>query len=142
MKDYHIYTHYVEEQSSPKTSPKSKPLKEPKTKAIPEIKKNEGNQLSFNMPKKAIAGSLVAASKINSYVGEYTENTVTASRRRVGLTYAGMAALAVSNPVLGLSAMASYTADKMITYNIKVYKENLNADFIRQLSGGTVKTRG
>jgi hypothetical protein len=140
MQDYHIYTHYVEQQDVPKTSPKYRPINEPKTKVITDKEKEKG--LSLNAPKKAIAGGLVIANKINSYVGELTENTVTASRRRVGLAYAGMAALAVSNPVLGLSAMASYTADKMITYNIKQYKENLNADFIRQLSGGTVKTRG
>ena len=60
---------------------------------------------------------------------------------RTGISYAGMALAATVNPVLGVSAMALYTADKMLTYNIKVNKENLSANFIRQLSGGSVSTR-
>ena len=103
-------------------------------------KKSEG--LNIGSIRKAAAFGLAAASKINSYVGEYTENTVVASRRGVAIAYGGFALGATVNPVMALVGAAMFTADKVIDYNIKVGKENLSADFMKQLSGGTFKTRG
>ena len=140
MQDYHIYAHYIDKESVSNTSPNSKTVVS-KTKAAPDVQEEKSGTLNIGAARKAATVSLAAFNKINSYVGEYTENTIMASRIKTGISYAGMALAATVNPVLGVSAMALYTADKMITYNINVNKENLSANFIRQLSGGSVSTR-
>ena len=140
MQDYHIYAHYTEKQGVSKTSPKYETINK-KTQSVPKEHKEKSNSLNLGNVRKGIATSLAVASKINSYVGEYTENTLTASRRQVGITYAGMALFAFTNPALALGSMAMYTGNKVMNYAIKVDKENLSADFMRQLSGGTVSTR-
>lgn len=140
MQDYHIYAHYIKEQNVSKTSPNYRTVLS-KTKAAPETQEEKSNSLNLGGIRQAATVSLAAINKINTYVGEYTENIIMASRMRTGISYAGMALAATVNPVLGVSAMALYTADKMLTYNIKVNKENLSANFIRQLSGGSVSTR-
>lgn len=137
MQDYHIYSHYVEKQSVSKTSPKYQAI-ESKTKGVENTQK-EKHQGIGNV-RKAIGTTLVVASKINNFVGEYTENTVSAGRRQVALTYAGMLGYAFTNPVLAAGAAAVYTTSKMVSYNIRVGKENLSANFMRQLSGGTIST--
>lgn len=139
MQDYHIYTHYVEKQNVSKTSPKFVQI-ESKTKAVPTAQKGKVAGSSLGGVRKGIAIGLSTAIKINAYVGEFTENTVSASRRQVALSYAGMAAFAFTNPALALGAAAAFTANKVINYSIKNNKENLSADFMRQLSGGTVST--
>jgi hypothetical protein len=141
MQDYHIYAHYTERQGVSKTSPKYQPF-ESKTKAAQETQTEKSGGLNIGSIRKAAAFGLASASKINSYVGEYTENTVAASRRGVAITYGGFALIATVNPVMALVGAAIFTADKVIDYNIKVGKENLSADFMKQLSGGTFKTRG
>lgn len=140
MQDYHIYAHYVDKQRVSKTSPNFKTVVS-KTKAAPEVQEEKSEMFNIGAARKAATVSLAALNKINSYVGEYTENTITASRIRTGMSYAGMILASTVNPVLGVSAMALYTADRMISYNVKVNKENLSANFIRQLSGGSVSTR-
>lgn len=139
MQDYHIYTHYAEKQNVSKTSPKHVRV-ESRTKAVPENQKEKSVKL--NAETKNIAMALGTTMKINQYVGEFTENTISAGRYQVAASYAGMMVLGLSNPALALGAAATFTANKIISYNIKVNKENLSANFMRQLSGGTVKTRG
>lgn len=140
MRDYHIYAHYSEEQSVSKTSPKYENISS-NTQSVPKQQKEKSNSLNLGNVRKTIGSTLAVASKINAYVGEYTENTLTAARRQVGIAYAGMALFAFTNPVLALGSMAMYTGNKIMNYAIKVDKENLSADFMRQLSGGTVSTR-
>lgn len=137
MQDYHIYSHYVEKQNVSKTSPKFQQV-ESKAKSVENTQKEKSQ--GFGNARKIIGATLVTASKINKYVGEYTENTVSAGRRQVGLTYAGMAAYAFTNPLLAAGAAAVFTTDRLVSYNIRVGKENLSADFMRQLSGGTIST--
>jgi hypothetical protein len=79
--------------------------------------------------------------KINQYVGELTENTVTQKKRQVGLTFAGFAALSIQNPIAGIATAAAYAGNAAIQYNITAYKENLTADFMKSLSGGVYSTR-
>jgi len=141
MQDYNINVNYTQEQYVSKTSPKYKPF-ESKTKAVPETQKEKTETLNGGRIRKIAGIGLVVGHKINSYVGEYTENTVTAARRSVGLTYGAFALASTSNPLVAAIGTAIYTGDKMIDYGIKVNKENVSADFLRQLSGGTYKTRG
>ena len=84
--------------------------------------------------------ALAVAHKITSYVGELTENRVAARRTQVGLTFAGLGVMALSNPATAAIAAALYVGNATASYGIRVYKENLSADYMRQLSGGTVKT--
>ncbi|MCK9319495.1 hypothetical protein [Methanoculleus sp.] len=141
MQDYHIYTHYIEKQNVSQTSPKYE-KQESNTKAAENLQKEKSGKLNIGTARKAAAVGLAVVSKINSYVGEYTENTVQASRRKTALAYAAFGLGATANPMLAVVGATIYTADKMINYSIKVNKENLSADFARQLSGGVVRTRG
>ena len=141
MQDYHIYSHYVSEQSAPKTSPKYE-KKQSKTEVFSKSEKQEQKQKTmFSMtPTKAFGTALVIANKINNYVGEYTENTIAARKVTVGLTFAGIGFAMATNPFFGAIALVGYVGNASINYGIKQYKQNLSADYLKDLSGGTVKT--
>lgn len=139
MQDYHIYAHYVDTRGLAPTSPKYVRI-EPKTKVL--TNRVSESQSNNNFPTKELGVVIGGAMKINQYVGEITENTISASRRQTGLSYAAMTLYSLKNPIVGIGSMALFTANKVINYQIRQYKENLSADFLRQLSGGTVKTRG
>lgn len=142
MQDYHNYVHYVRESGTPKTSPVHHEENQKTavvTKQYRETIETKHSALSMS-PMKALYTTLAVAGKINSYVGELTENRVTARRTQIGLTYAGMGLAALTNPVTAGIAFAAYTGDKIISYQIKQYKENLSADYMRQLANGTVRT--
>ena len=141
MQDYNVNVNYTQEQYVSKTSPKYQPF-ESKTKAATETQKEKTESLNGGNIRKVAGVGLAVAHKINSYVGEYTENTVSASRRSVGLTYGAFALGATRHPLISTIGAAIYTGDKLISYGIKVNKENLSADFLRGLSGGTYLTRG
>jgi len=141
MQDYNINVNYTQEQYVSKTSPKYEPF-ESKTKAASNLQKEKTETLNGGKIRKVAGIGLAVAHKINSYVGEYTENTVSAARRTVGLTYAAFGLASTSHPLIAAIGTAIYTGDKMIDYGIKVNKENLSADFLRQLSGGVYKARG
>lgn len=140
MQDYHIYAHYSRAQSAPPTSPKTT-TKEPKTVVVEKVVKEKiETEVEFPKQLKAAAAiALVTANKINSYVGELTENRL--QQRRVGVvtTLAGLALAIASNPIAGGIATAAYFGNAAINYQIKAYKQNLSADYLKQLSGGTVK---
>jgi uncharacterized membrane protein HdeD (DUF308 family) len=53
---------------------------------------------------------------------------------------AGIGLLSITNPVAGGIAFASYVGNAAVQYGIRNFKENLSAEYMRQLSGGTVKT--
>ena len=138
MKDYHIYTHYMQGETQKKTSPNYS-SKDKKTKAA---KGDEEEALNF-APAVSVGRSVLAtAMVVNQFVGAWTENTVTASRRQTAGTYAAMASLAFSNPITAVGAIAVYTIGKKVSYDIMANKKDLSAEFMRDLSGGTVKTRG
>ena len=134
MQDYNINVNYNYSQDVRKTNYKMSKLEEPRTK----VQDSGGKrQMSlFSKPQKAIGVGIGLASKINGYVGVLTENTIQQRNISTALTYAGMGVLALSNPAAGAMAMAVYTADKIISYQITQYKANLSADFMRTLSGG------
>ena len=93
-------------------------------------------------PTKAAALTIATASKINSYVGEYTNNKVLARRRAVGLTGAGLVATALTwNPITAGIAAGVMIGDKIISYEIQKDVQAVGAEYLRKLSGGTVKTR-
>lgn len=139
MQDYHIYAHYVEENGVSPTSPRYS-FAENKTKVVSakEVELQTGNTL----PRKELAFMIGGAMKVNQYVGELSENKVSASRRQTALSYAAMALFGVTNPLAAAVGIAVFTANKVINYQIRNYKENLSADFLRSLSGGVVTTRG
>lgn len=141
MQDYTVNVNYNQEQYVSKTSPKYQPF-ESKTKGVPDTQKEKTDSLNGGTIRKITGIGLAVAHKINSYVGEYTENTVSASRRNVGLTYGAFALGATKNPLVATIGATIYTGDKIINYGIKVNKENLSADFLKGLSGGIYKTRG
>jgi hypothetical protein len=142
MKDYHIYAHFQRGQNVSPTSPRYQ-ASQPQTVSVqPEERQahtSRGNFLSIT-PLRMATTALAVAHKITSYVGELTENRVAARRTQVGLTFAGLGVMALSNPATAAIAAALYVGNATATYGIRVYKENLSADYMRQLSGGTVKT--
>ncbi|MCK9577019.1 MAG: hypothetical protein M0R51_14040 [Clostridia bacterium] len=141
MQDYHIYSHYVADEGTPKTSPNYE-RKEKKTVAVKSITKSHTqSKHSFLSTAKVEAAVIGAAYKINAYVGAYTENTVKQRKVQLGLTALGLARLAVTNPVMAGIGAVAFVADAGIKYNIRIYKENLSADYMKQLSGGTVTQR-
>ena len=142
MKDYHIYAHFQRQQNVSPTSPRHQAA-QPQTVAVqPEVRQSHASNRGFlsMTPLKMATTGLAVAHKINSYVGELTENRVAARRNQVGLTFAGLGVMAMSNPATAAVATSLYVGNAVATYDIKVYKENQSADYMRQLSGGTVKT--
>jgi len=142
MQNYHIYAHYVTNQGTSPTSIQHKSVSQPKTQAIqPQVAQNKAQRIkAIPTPTKIAATGLMVAHKVNSYVGELTENRIAARRVQVGLTMAGIGLLSISNPVAGGIAFASYVGNAAVQYGIRNFKENLSAEYMRQLSGGTVKT--
>lgn len=140
MQDYHIYAHYVEEQKVPPTSPQfvSKPSRATAVSKV--VKENTERKHSAFTVNQAQAVALTSAYKINTYVGELTENIITQRKVQIGLALAGIGRLAVANPIMGAIAATAYIGNLGIQYGIRIYKTNLSAEFMRTLSGGTVKT--
>jgi len=126
--------------SAKETSAQYKPQTAEKTEVKPANEKEKSEGRGWTIPHKAMALSLGGAAKINQYVGELTENTVTQKRVAVGLTLAGFGLYALSNPVLALVGAGVYVGNAAIQYGIRNYKENLTTSYLRDLSGGTVKT--
>lgn len=101
------------------------------SKTIPKKDKQSG---LGNIPIKAAV--LGTAMKVNSYVGELTENTFTQKRRQIAMTGLSLMVLAKTNPYAAGLGAAMYVGDSIAQYEIKAYKENLTAGFVRDLSGG------
>mgnify|MGYP000880180446 CR=1 FL=1 len=140
MQDYNINVNYNNVGTAAKpTSPayQKTQIKKPTQVKTEEEKATTGG-LGF---RKVMAAGLTGATKINQYVGELTENTVTQKRRQVGITFVGLGALSLTHPILGLVGAVGYTGNAAVQYNITAYKENLTADFMRSLSGGVYSTR-
>jgi hypothetical protein len=142
MQNYHIYAHYVKEKGTSPTSVQHKGAVENRTQAVKSQVSEEKSQKmkAIPTPTKIAATGLMVAHKVNSYVGELTENRIAARRVQVGLTMAGIGLLSITNPVAGGIAFASYVGNAAVQYGIRNFKENLSAEYMRQLSGGTVKT--
>jgi hypothetical protein len=140
MQDYNINVNYNNVGTkTKKTSPNYKRAQINRKTQIQGAE--EKHAISKAIFRRIAAIGLGTATKINQYVGELTENTVTQKRRQVGITFVGMAVLATTNPVLGLGGMGLYAGNAAIQYGIKQYKENVNAAFARELSGGVYKSR-
>lgn len=138
MQDYRIIVEYQQQSTEPKTSPKY--VQQPPKTEVKRESETKQIKNSFTLPKKEMAVGLALANKINTYVGEYTENVITERKVKIGLTMAGIGLMATVNPVAGAIAFASYIGDRAISYGINVYKQNLQADYLKTLSNGTVKT--
>jgi len=140
MQDYHIYVHAGTGGGRPPTSPQAPQNQPQHCAAEPTEERNVRQNRHRFTGARALGVAVIATSKINGYVGELTENRLAQRRISTGLTVAGLVAGIVVNPVYGTIAAGVYFADKAISYGIKIHKENLSADYLRQLSGGTVKT--
>jgi predicted MFS family arabinose efflux permease len=139
MPIYEIAVRYYANQPQ-ETSAQHKPQQAEQTQAVTQSTKERSDGKGFITPHKAVALAMTGAFKINQYVGELTENTVTQKRVSVGLTYTAFGIYALTNPVLAGIGAAVYTGNMAIQYGIRNYKENLSASYLRDLSGGTVKT--
>jgi len=138
MKDYRIIVDYQSQEQKTPTSAQAVPVAQKKVQAISTSgEKPQTKGFRFPAVRTAVVGT---AMKINQYVGELTENTVTQRRRQVGLTFAAAALLAFKNPILGISSMAVYAGNAAIQYQIRQFKENQTAGYMRNLSGGVAKT--
>jgi len=140
MQDYHIYAHYLKESSKPNTSPQKQNVTR-KTTVSPIVKEERHTKRSLFSVQKLEAVAIASAYKINGYVGAITENTVTQRKVQLGLTAVGLAKYATVNPALALGVATAFVADAGIKYGIRIYKENLSAEYMKQLSGGTVNKR-
>ncbi|MCK9576858.1 MAG: hypothetical protein M0R51_13215 [Clostridia bacterium] len=136
---YEIAVRYYTNKTK-ETSAQYKPQLAEKTQARTEEIKEKSEGRSFTIPHKAVTLALGGAAKVNQYVGELTENTVSQKRASVALTYVGFGILALSNPILAIGGAALYTANTVAQFEIRRYKENLTANYLKDLSGGTVKT--
>ena len=122
------------------TSAQYKPQYAEKTEVRTVKEKETSDGRSWITPLRAEALALGGAAKINQYVGELTENTVSQKRNAIGLTIAGFGVYALSNPIMAGIGVALYGGNMAIQYGIRNYKENLLANYLRDLSGGTVKS--
>jgi hypothetical protein len=139
MQDYRIIVKYEKGVSKSPTSAQYAKDNVKVSAERPEVK-TEKEQKHTISPALTAAKVLVVATKINGYIGELTENSVMQRRVQFGITNAGLIATTAINPVLGLTATAMYYGNAGINYGIRIYKENLSAGYMRQLSNGTVKT--
>jgi len=135
MQDYNINVNYNFSKNIRETDVKSSRSNDNK-----KTKVRAKNQSITRGVQKGTGLAIGVASKINSYVGALTENTIQQKNTQTVLTYAviGVAAL---NPVRATVAAALYTGDKIIKYQIKKYKSDLSAGFMRNLSNGIYTTR-
>lgn len=143
MQDYHIYSHYVEDRNISKTNPVSQRLESGNRSQghLFMSKRAERSQANgITNINKMVYGGLATLGKINSYVGELTENRISASRNATGLTLTGIGYTMLKRPAMGAIALGLYVGDRIIGYEIKAYKENQTARFLNSLSGGTVGT--
>ncbi|MCK9575887.1 MAG: hypothetical protein M0R51_08080 [Clostridia bacterium] len=142
MQDYRIIVQHGGTTEKLKTNPQYIAPKQEKVVAEkPAIKEYNAGKLQLNV-RKAVAVGTATGMKINQWVGELTENKVTQQRIQAGFTIAGIGYYMISNPIQGGIAMAAYVGNAAINYEVKNYKENLSANYLKQLSGGTVNTRG
>lgn len=137
MQDYNINVRYSQQQNVSPTSPKYQRVGRKTSTTMPTA--GHKNTNVFRMSKRIAVGSGIAvAQRISSYVGELTENKATASRRRTMFTLGAMGLAATSNPIVAGFAATMYLGDKVANYEIKAQKQDVSAEFLRSLSGGTV----
>jgi len=142
MNDYNINVNYNIGQTYPETSPKHE-MRVTERFTVPNtgIRGLKGRRSIGNFPVKT--GTTIALStKVNRYVGELTENRITQRKVQIGIVSTSIGLLALKNPAAAATVGAYYFGDKAISYQIKVTKENISADFMRTLSGGTYNARG
>lgn len=140
MQDYNINVRYDPTQDIKPTNPMRNRVQRNKTQ-LSDRSASKQSGLNLRPVQKSIGVGLGIASKINSYVGSLTENTIQQRNISTALTYAGIGVFALSNPITAGIAATVYTADRVIKYQIKQYKANLSAGFMERLSGGVYTTR-
>lgn len=125
-----------------KTTPREVRGAESKTATFKSSQK-QAQSNSEQMGKQSISRilkpqvALGTASKINSFVGELSGMNVRTKNVNTGLAYASILAYAVmANPVTGAIAGIAYTANKVVNYQIGVFKGNIQSDYLRDVSGG------
>lgn len=78
-----------------------------------------------------------SASKINSFVGELSGMNVRTKNVNTGLAYASFLAYGImANPITAIAGAGIYTATKVVNYQTGVIKGNIQADYLRDVSGG------
>jgi len=134
MQDYHIYAHYDQGEKIKPTNPQRNISRERPTKAI--RAKEKSSKPNFGQLSRRFA-SVGAAAVINQYVGELTENKITQRRVGIAISAVGIGVMAINNPAGAAIAASALVANAGIKYNIKSYKQDLTANFLKNLSGGT-----
>ena len=139
MQDYRVI---VEARRGTSKSPTSAQHTKSEPKVIaekPEVKEEKSVKHHIS-PVLTVAKVGVVATKINGYVGELTENSVTQRRNQFAITNAGLIAGIIKSSGIGLPVAAVYYGNAAMNYGVRIYKENLSAGYMRQLSNGTVNT--
>ena len=101
-----------------------------------DIEKTSRNAMATTVVKATIAE--VSLSRVNDYVGSYTQNTLSARRRGVALSYGAIGFAALKNPVIGSIALTAFVAHKSINYSIDLNLQNTRSEYLYSLTGGTI----
>jgi len=136
MQDYNINVNYNVSSDVKETNIKSAKTNQKKKTSVKTIRRN-----NIRAIQKFAGIGIGVASKINNYVGALTENTIQQRNVQTALTFTGLGIASLTNPITASVGAALYSADNLIQYQIKQYKSNLSADFMRSLSGGIYTTR-
>jgi hypothetical protein len=90
----------------------------------------------FNLSKVINVGlAFNTAQKANELVGARTNNRLRQRKIAVGMTFAKYGIGLAINPIAGGIYTASDLAYRGAMYNIKIQKENREADYFKRLSG-------
>lgn len=137
MQDYNINVNYNMSNSMKETNVKKNKANISRKKTVPKTRE----KTNIRGLQRTIGAGIGVASRINNYVGALTENNIQQRNTQTALTYAGLGVVALSNPVTAVLGATVYTGDKIVQYQIKRYKSDLSADFLRKLSGGVYTTK-
>jgi len=95
-----------------------------------------GDLTNFNLSKVINIGlAFNTAQKANEFIGARTENRLRQRKINVAMTFAKYGIGLVINPTAGAIYVASDLAYRSAMYNVKIQKENREADYYRRLSG-------
>ncbi|HKL47110.1 MAG TPA: hypothetical protein VJ878_00445, partial [Candidatus Izemoplasmatales bacterium] len=136
MQDYNINVKYDFTQGAKETNATSTYRRKNKKTSYKTKDDMKNDGMNLGTIRKLTGVGLGAAAKINQYVGELTENGIQQRNTQKALTLAGLGLFAMSNPVLASIGAVGFVGNSAINYQIKQYKSNLSADFMKSLSGG------
>lgn len=102
--------------------------------------KKKPNKFKDNMLQEIGRAVAVEASlsTVNDFVGKYTLNTLAARRRGMAISWGAIGMLSTTRPVIGTAIGVSLMVKSHIDYAIDINIRDIDADYLRGISGGTV----